>query len=128
MSITGIYIYADGSNLEQVADKIESSIRNWIQESGIHAQLVNEHYKPASDIDPDDYTNWDLGINLNFDHISELKKIIDYLYPLAVKKDIDFALGYYNEKTGVSEDISYFGAKSGKPKVDEIHELLGIPR
>lgn len=126
MNITGIYIYVDVSDLEQVADKIESSLRKWIEENTLHAQVVNEHYKQTPDTVSDDFTDWDLGINLNFEYLSELKKIIDFLYPLAMKQNLDFAVGYYNENSGISEDISYFGAKSGKPKVNEIHELLGI--
>jgi hypothetical protein len=120
MKITGLYIYLDGSDLAGVAEEIESSLTLWLQENGVDAVVVNERHDTRSN----ELTDWDLGLILTTDQIPELKGITDFMYRLAVKSDRDFALGYFDEVSGESEDISYFGAECGLPKIGEINEIL----
>jgi len=125
MKITSLYIYIDGSDLNDVADKIESSIETWLNNTDFDAIIVNQKHERTPDLKNADLTDWDLGINLNYDQLSKLNEIANYLYSLAIKYNRNFALGYYDATSNITENISYFGSEDGKPKISEIYEILG---
>lgn len=124
MTITGLYIYIDGSDLEGISETIETSIQKWIQDKEYKVNVVNHLHERTPDLRQDDLTDWDLGININYEELAKLDEITDFLYDLAVKNKRDFAVGYYDEVSGVSEDIGFFGNECGKLKVSEIYEFL----
>lgn len=125
MEISGLYIYVDGSDLEEVSEPIEQSIDNWLKSKGISAKVVNTQHKRTPDLSPEDHADWDLGLNISANQTECLPSLLDHLYDLAIEYNRDFVVGYYSESSGVSEDISFFGTESGKPKAAQVTEFLG---
>jgi hypothetical protein len=126
MEISGLYIYIDGSDLEGVSEPVESAIRDWLKSKDVPAKIVNVLHERTPDLSSEDYAQWDLGLNLEMGQIGCLSELLVYIHKLAVKHERDFVIGYYSEATGISEDISFFGADSGEPKTQEIAEFIGI--
>lgn len=116
-----LYIYIDGSDLEEIADAISSSISDWLSQSKAHAELINQ--VGVQDIDLPDQR---LGINLKISKGRELKEPLNLLYGLAKEHKRDFVLGIVNIETDLREDICYFGNEEGKPDFYEISSYLGV--
>ncbi|TVO77087.1 hypothetical protein [Sedimenticola selenatireducens] len=124
MEISGLYIYVDGSDLEEVSEQIESSLVEWLASNSMEANVVNHQHERTPDLSPEDYADWDLGLNITIGQINFLPELLDHTYGLALKHNRDFVVGYYSEASGISEDITFFGAESGKPKTEQITEFL----
>lgn len=120
MNVSGLYIYLDGSNLADIAPQVEASIRGWLQESGLTATIVNQRHETSSE----EFAELDLGLILGVEQIQNIQAITSFLYDLALQHKRDFALGCYDETTGESEDISYFGVECGRPKIAELPHIL----
>ncbi len=121
-----IYIYIDGSDLEEIADGISSSIESWLSESKAQAVLVNQISEPDETMCNKDLPDWELGINIKICKGKELKGPLNFLYGLAKEYKRDFVLGIFSSETQVTEDICFFGNEDGKPDVNEISSYIGI--
>ena len=121
-----IYIYIDGSDLQDVEDGISESINHWLGETKFQAKLINYRYPRTPDLEPDDLEDWNLGVNVKLNSATQLKVIAEYLYLLAKQFKRDFVVGYVENDSGVTEDITFFGYECGKPKIQEICKFLDI--
>ncbi|SEG73487.1 hypothetical protein [Halopseudomonas aestusnigri] len=124
MEISGLYIYVDGSDLEEIAEQIESSLVEWLASNNIDAKVINHQHERTPDLSLEDLAGWDLGLNIGLGQINSLPELLDQIYSLGLKHNRDFVVGCYSEGSGISEDISFFGAESGKPKSEQIAEFL----
>jgi len=122
-----IFIYIDGSDLEKIDQDISKEINDWLSSEKLNGRLVNIPHSKTSDLKEDDYPDWDLGVNFNIDILPKLSKIMDDLYTLGCKYNRDFVIGYHDKDKNISEDISFFGIESGKPKTqDTLAILVGL--
>jgi len=131
MEFTGIYIYIDGCDLDEVGDSIVFELQKWVSSNKINARVINDKFEKTPDMEPDDYPDWNLGLNLdNSKNLSkELSLIIPFMNNVAVKHKRDFVLGYYDSETNISEDIEYFGYERKKNTTDienSVREFLCI--
>jgi hypothetical protein len=57
----------------------------------------------------DDLTDWDLGVSFDLHDLSmrEIEELFFYFSQLALDYDHDFAVGYYDKETGISEDFGF---------------------
>lgn len=124
MEVSKIYIYIDGSDLHEIEQSMSKEINDWLYREKINGQLVNAMHERTSDLKADDYPDWDLGINFDIELLPILDKIMRYLYKLACVYRRDFVIGYYDIKSQISEDISFFGSESGEPKIQETMAVL----
>jgi hypothetical protein len=120
----GIYIYIDGSDLDDVVNPMESSISEWLTQNNVDAQLVNDKFEKTPDMEPDDFADWNFGLNLELAQKDIVPSVINFLNSLAVSHERDFVIGVWSESKGISSDISYFGFECGHPKADEILSAL----
>jgi hypothetical protein len=109
---------------------MSKEISDWLYREKINGQLVNAMHERTPDLKEDDCPDWDLGINFDIELLPILDKIMKYLYKLARVYRQDFVIGYYDIKSQISEDISFFGSESGEPKIQETMAVLitGITR
>lgn len=124
MEISKIYIYVDGSDLEEIEQPLSREINDWLYREKIIGQLVNTQHERTSDLKEDDFPDWDLGINIDIEVLPTLGKIMSDLYKLACLYNRDFVVGYYDSKNRITEDISFFGSESGKPKIEKTMAVL----
>ena len=121
-----IYIYVDGSDLDDIAGPITEELDAWVNKNGFEINVVNHRHEKTSELKPNELPYWDLGVNLKPDNSLQFEKALQFLNDIAHKYKRDFALGYYSESSGISEDIDYFGYESGNPNIVEIKQSLSI--
>lgn len=124
MEQSKIYIYVDGSDLEDIEQSMAKEINDWLFTEKLNCQLVNNPHERTPDLTDDDYPDWDLGINFSIELLPNLGAIMNNLYALACAYNRDFVVGYYDSKKKISEDISFFGVEAGKPKLQETMAVL----
>lgn len=124
MSPLSIYIYIDGSDSEDIADPLVAELDTWSQSINFPIKVVNYRHERTPDLEPEDFEQWDIGINYEYTSNSQLESIVNFLFKLGLKYERDFALGYYSKKLGISEDLTYFGHESGPPKLKEITPII----
>lgn len=104
----GIYIYFDGSDLHDIANDFRNEMKAFIEKDK-SIKLVDILHPRDEDMEEDDLTDWDMGINFELSKRSEkeIEELLFYFSQLSSKFDRDFAVGYYNQKNGMSEDIGF---------------------
>lgn len=112
-----ISMYVESVNLDDVAKPISSAIVDWIKATGSAASFVDKQDQEGSR---------QLGIELNIRKKGELKDPLKKLYEIANKNKSEFAVGIVDQKTGLSEEVCFFGREEGKPDAFEIANYLGL--
>lgn len=79
MEISGLYIYVDGSDLEEVSEAIEKSIKECLAAKDICVKVVNFRYERTPDLSPEDYPEWELGVNISLNKVKHLPEILEHL-------------------------------------------------
>ena len=129
MKFTGIYIYVDGSDLDDVGSSIVSDLNEWLLSNSVNARVINEKFDKTPDMGSDDYPDWNLGLNFDKaqDVCKELELTIPFMSEIASKYRRDFVIGYYDKESNISEDIISFGYECENNSILEIVEdFLGI--
>lgn len=113
-------MYVEGSDLDDVAKPISSSIADWIKTTGSVATFVDQTN------DSGGIPERNLGINIRIRKKGEMRDALKKLYEIANKHKREFVIGIVDEKSGVSEEVCFFGHEEGKPDVFEIANYLGL--
>ncbi|ABC30825.1 conserved hypothetical protein [Hahella chejuensis KCTC 2396] len=124
-----LYIYVDGTDLEDIAGDVSSAIESWVKESALDLTFVdNRQAEPeaSEDVDLDDPSDWRIGVNLSIRNKKQLKEPLEGLYKIAKRLKCEFVIGIIDEKTGEQEDVCYFGFEEGQPDMFEVGNYLGI--
>ncbi|MFT7562126.1 MAG: hypothetical protein ACI93R_004061 [Flavobacteriales bacterium] len=128
-----LYIYVDGTDLEEIEEKISSSISSWLSslvsgtKEGKKNTLVFVNQRTGAEHGSEgDAPGWNLGVNLKVKSKRELKEPLNTLYLLAKEHKRDFVIGIINTKTGVNEDVCFFGHEEGRPDIYEVANYLGL--
>ena len=126
MEFSKLYVYVDGSDLEDISEYLLQQLHGWENRERVGMAIVNDRYPRTPDLEPDDLPEWNLGINLDLEVISkdELKRTIQFLIGLAEVSRRDFAVGYYDAKRGISEDLLFFGFESRTRSAAEIADAV----
>jgi hypothetical protein len=104
----GIYIYFDGSDLHEIAEDFREEMKSLSERYHFLIFVDNLHPKEP-DMEEDDLPDWDMGINFDLADPSEeeLKELLSFFSGITDKYDHGFAVGYYEKKTGMNEDIGF---------------------
>jgi hypothetical protein len=121
-----VYIYIDGSDVQEFESELTKELDEWISINSLSVKVVNSRHERTPDLLPEDMEQWDLGINFNLEPFDLVYLAVDKLYCLGKKYGRDFVFGLYSEKTGISEDVLFFGADSGPQDIKELKNVLGI--
>jgi len=113
-------MYVEGSDLNDVAKPITSSITEWIKNTGSVAIFIDQ--SSGSNENPERH----LGIHIRIRKKGEMRDVLKKLYEIANKNKREFVVGIVDEKTGISEEVCFFGYEEGKPDVFEIANYLGL--
>lgn len=117
----GIYIYFDGSDLHEIADDFRTKTKDFLQGEN-RIELVDILHPRDENMEEDNLTDWDLGVSFNLSDLKlkEIEELLVYFSQLVSGFDHDFAVGYHDKKTGISEDIGFIesdGDYSGTLKI-----------
>lgn len=110
-TMLSIYAYIDGSDLQEVEDlllkELTVFLKNWDIES---ARVVNKRFLRTADLAPEDFPDWNLGLNFEMESMSrdKVEALVEGLARIAVVTDREFVIGTSYEN-GVNEDWCFVG-------------------
>ena len=104
------YILTDGFDLDDCAGHIAERTENFIAPYAGRTSFINEQSSSSSQ--PDDYPEWNLGIQFEFDALSpsERRDIILFFYQLSTEIGRSFVLGGRRANGDESEDWHFIDA------------------
>ena len=116
----GIYIYVDGSDLHDVVDFLLRRLSEIAREFP-HVRVIDDRFEKTPDMHPDDLPDWNLGVNFDLDHVSigHVPRLLESIRSLAQESGRDFAVGYYDRRSKIDEDIGF---------IEPAKDLTGISR
>jgi hypothetical protein len=126
---TGVYIYVHGSDLAQVAGRLERELQTLLSRSKVRARLINERSERTPDLGPHDLPDWKLGLNLDRSNVSRdvLQSLLTSVGAIAASTKREFVIGYYDSKSGVSEDIAFMkSAREAETACSDVCSMLGL--
>lgn len=100
-----IYIYVDGSNLQEIHKEFRSKITQFIESEDI--VLVDDLYPRDDTMNEDDLPDWNLGVNFDPQQFTDekLELILAFFHGLAGTSGREFSVGYYDHKNGINQDF-----------------------
>jgi hypothetical protein len=130
-----LYAYVDGSDLDEVADDIESRVTQFVRETGwrhANPRLVNQRRKNDPTLGPDDLPDWELGLNVELPDapgeahgwFQDVESIARFLADLHAITGRDFVIGIGDNERGVSEDL--FFVNDATPDLSLLRQIVGV--
>lgn len=117
-----VYIYADGSDLHDVAEELLSSFgdlsKSWFDRGAV---LVNSDPGQALTAEGYDFPDWFLGVNIPVAtfHEREVSELLPVLIRLAETTGREFVIGVADE-FGRTEDLVFFDEHNGERARQEL--------
>jgi len=121
----GIYIYVDGSDLNDVADLLLRRLGEIAREFP-HIRVIDDRLEKTPDMHPDDLPQWNLGLNFDLDHLSvcQVPRLLESIQSLARESGRDFAVGYYDGHPKIDEDIGFIKPAKDFTGISRVLEAL----
>ena len=130
-----LYAYADGGDLDDVADMLDARFAEFV--ANHHwvagpASVVNQRHGEETCTQPADLPLWDFGLNLELpDHNAEpsgwfadVEAIARFLGTLHHECGRDFIIGIADAKTGITEDL--FEVSTDSPELGRLRAIIGV--
>lgn len=131
-----LYAYAEGNDLQDVADTLDGAFARLIAEGGWacgQPWAVNQRRNDDPSLGPDDLPDWEIGLNLPLPDpgaeppgwFADVERIVAALERMHVETGRDFVLGIGHEGRGISEDVVGIGERP----VDRawLRRAFGVP-
>lgn len=116
-----LYIYVDGSDLDEVAAPMEQEVNLYVQSITWPRPtwVVNQKHPPDPSIGPGDLPDWDLGVNHEFPDPGKetpgwfkvVEQLVEFFGGLSEAFDRRFVVGIADSQTGVTEDLHSISGK-----------------
>jgi hypothetical protein len=122
-----VYVYVDGSDLDEVSCQLVEAFTNFLHTWGISsARLVNDKFPRTADLRDEDLPQWTLGLNFEAERLSptEFDQLITFLSRTAAETQREFAIGGYGPKSQFTEDWDFIGTHLEPPKLQLLRDLL----
>lgn len=108
-----IYIYADGSDLEDIEVALLARIREFTDHWGVESvRLINDRHPRTSALAPEDLPDWNLGLNFEAAHLcrEKIQSLVQFLAKVSVETNREFVIGAYYPETNITEDMCFVGS------------------
>lgn len=122
-----IYAYVDGSDLHNIENLLLDRFQEFSKTWGVDSvRVVNDKYPRTPDLSPEDFPDWNLGINVEFENISrnELEALVCFLSNAAAESKREFVIGIYFPEKHISEDLCFIGSEVKQENIDFLAEQL----
>jgi hypothetical protein len=121
----GIYIYVDGSDLHAVADLLLRRLGEIAREFP-HVRVIDDRFEKTPDMHPDDLPDWNLGLNFDLDRdsVCHVPRLLESIRSLAQESGRDFAVGYYDRRSKIDEDIGFIEPAKDFTGISRVLESL----
>jgi hypothetical protein len=122
-----IFVYVDGSDLEQVEALLLKSFADFSRSWGVESvRVINDKYERTPDLRPDDLPQWNLGLNFELERFprTKVESLMQFLSNTARETGREFVVGTWNPKTMISEDLCFVAADIKQRDIDFLCEHL----
>ncbi len=130
-----LYAYAQGSDLQDVADQIEARIERFIRDVRWRygkPWLVNQRRTDDATLRPGDLPDWDLGLNLDLPDppqepegwFDDVERIAMFFAELRSATGRDYVIGIGDNEQGFSEDLFFINSDS--PDLGLLRRIIGV--
>jgi hypothetical protein len=117
MPILSLFMYVEGSDLEEVFPVIEAeghrllTSRTW----SVPTRFISTHFPRTANLHPDDLPDWNLGFNLDLARApdalkaaaSDIRAIGEFASAIHRRTGRIFIFGTYDPKTHLDEDLAF---------------------
>jgi hypothetical protein len=122
-----VYVYVDGSDLDEVSSQLVDAFTNFLSTWGISsAGLVNDKFPRTADLRDGDLPDWNLGLNFEAERLSptEFDQLISFLSRTAGETQREFVIGGYGPGSQFAEDWEFISTHIEPPKLQFLRDLL----
>ena len=122
-----IFVYVDGSDLEQVEAVLLKSFADFSKGWGVESvRVINDKYERTPDLRPDDLPQWNLGLNFELERLprTKVESLMEFLSNTARETEREFVVGTWNPETMISEDLCFVRADIKLRDIDFLCEHL----
>jgi hypothetical protein len=122
-----VFVYVDGSDLDQVSSQLVEAFRNFLNKWGVaSARFVNDKFPRTADLRDDDLPDWNLGMNFEAERLSptEFNQLISFLVRTAAETQREFVIGGYGPQSQFAEDWGFVGTHLEPPELQFLQDLL----
>ena len=134
MSRHTLYAYVDGSDLIEIAGRLEERFLEFLAVNTWRfnkPHFVNQVHPPDRSMQPGDLPDWDLGLNVELpesgeepsEWFSDIESIAIFLSGLHATFNRTFVIGIGNNVSGTSEDLFYVSTRV--PDLSLLREIIG---
>lgn len=112
MTMIRLYVYVDGSDLDDAAPALCRAFEEFAASWGVPStRLVNDKYERTPDLPPGYLPDWNLGLNAEIERLprDKIEALIQFLSSTARETDRKFIVGTWNPNTKISEDWCFVG-------------------
>ena len=125
-----LYIYVDGSDLDDVEALLLRGLESFVQSWGVAgARVINDKFERTPDLLPEDWPEWNLGLNAEFDVLPESKveTLFRFLTSLAKESGREFVVGTWDSETQITEDWCFIGTVPDPENLELLLDLFAEP-
>lgn len=130
-----LYAYVDGSDLDDVADEIETTLEALVASTPwafLRPTMVNQVRERDDSYGPQDLTDWDLGLNLDLpdpaaepvNWFQDVEQVARLVGQVVARTGREFVIGIRDGSTGVAEDL--FNVENDEPDLAELRAVIGV--
>ena len=122
-----LYIYADGYDLEEVANLLEERFAEFVERWRVpHAEVVNHRTEEITDLLSGDLPEWNLGLNIALGILSrnKVEELVAFLAELSRETQREFVIGHFDSKTMIASDWFGIGAEPSESQIEMLVEQL----
>ncbi|UUZ48582.1 hypothetical protein LP420_38750 [Massilia sp. B-10] len=122
-----VYVYVDGSDLEEVSSQLVDAFTNFLPTWGISsAAFVNDKFDRTADLRNGDMPDWNLGLSFEAERLppTEFDQLISFLSRAAAETQREFVIGGYGPGAQFAEDWEFIGTHVESPELQFLRDLL----
>lgn len=122
-----IYAYVDGFDLQEVEGLLLDKLQGFSETWGVDSvQVINHKCPRTPDLEPEDFPDWNLGINVEVENLARTKveALVKFLSEAAIESGREFVVGTYFPEKHITEDLCFIGAAVTQESIDFLTEQL----
>ncbi len=105
-------IYCEDPELADCRETIEPELLEWLESFPAACEPIQTEDR--------------LGMSITIKKNKQLKNPLNFVYGIAKKHKLEFAIAMQDEESGEWEEVCFFGYEEGKPDIFEVACYLGL--
>ncbi|WP_435012442.1 hypothetical protein [Xanthomonas arboricola] len=124
-----VYVYVDGSDNKATEGLLISAFSQLVGRwSDLGAFVVNQLHERTPDLQPDDFPDWCIGLNISLDQFgpTQAAELVPFAKNLARATGQEFVVGIAS-LSGITEDLIFLGPEAGEREYRNLLQHVAGP-